>query len=98
MGLPESPGDDPGKFARSRPGTLPCGRRAERGGSAIGFLPDAAVVHELDLPLDDLLAVLGVLHRLALEVEVLRVDRLLVEDLVELGAEILDPVVPLGAR
>src|SRR6266478_2982127 len=64
--------------------------------SALGLLPDPAVVHQLDLPLDDLLAVLGVLHRLALEIEVLRIDRLLVEELVELGAEILDPVVPLG--
>src|SRR5881296_2155326 len=92
----------PGRRAREvRPtfsGKLPCRRRARRGMSAVGLLPDPAVVHQLDLPLDDLLAVLGVLHRLALEVEVLRVDRLLVEDLVELGAEILDPVVPLGAR
>src|SRR5438132_5491833 len=69
-----------------------------RGMSAVGLLPDAAVVHELDLPLDDLLAVLGVLHRRALEVEVLRVDGLRVEDLVELGPDVLEPVVPLGAR
>src|SRR5947209_12750716 len=66
--------------------------------SAVGLLPDAAVVHELDLPLDDLLPVLGVLHRRALEVEVLRVDGLRVEDLVELGPDVLEPVVPLGAR
>src|SRR2546425_8831125 len=64
--------------------------------SALGLLPDPAVMHQPDLALDDLLAVLGVLHGLALEVEVLRVDRLLVEDLVELGAEVLHPVVPLG--
>ena len=38
------------------------------------------------------------LHRRTLEVEVLRVDRLLVEDLVELGAEVLEPVIPLGPR
>src|SRR3989441_9792148 len=92
----------PGRRAREvRPtfsGKLPCRRRARRGMSAVGLLPDAAVVHELDLPLDDLLAVLGVLHRRALEVEVLRIDGLRVEDLVELGPDVLEPVVPLGAR
>src|SRR5213593_175622 len=66
--------------------------------SALRLLPDPPVVHQLDLPLDDLLAVLRVLHGLALEIEVLRIDRLLVEELVELGAEVLHPVVPLGAR
>src|SRR5205814_916778 len=74
----------------ARPGTR---RPAAR--SALRLLPDAALVHQPDLPLDDLLAVLGVLHRRALEVEVLRVDRPLVEDLVELGPEVLQPVVPL---
>src|SRR3990170_8068375 len=58
--------------------------------------PDAAVVHQADLLLDDLLPVLGVLHGRPLQVEVLRVDRLLVHDLVELGAQVLHPVVPLG--
>src|SRR5262245_33150904 len=52
---------------------------------SIGLGPDSPVVHEPDLPADDLLAVLLVLHGLALEVEVLGVDRLLVDDLVELG-------------
>src|SRR5262249_60637837 len=66
--------------------------------SALRLLPDPPVVHQLDLPLDDLLAVLGVLHGLTLEIEVLRIDRLLVEQLVEFGAEVLHPVVPLGAR
>src|SRR5438093_4210448 len=61
------------------------------------LLPDAAVVHEPDLAPDDLLAILLVLHGRAVEVEVLRVDRLLVEELVELGAQVLQPVVPLGA-
>src|SRR2546425_10516385 len=92
----------PGRRAREvRPtfsGKLPCRRRARRGLSAVGLLPDAAVVHELDLPLDDLLAVLGVLHRRALEVEVLRGHGLRVEHLVELGPDVLEPVVPLGAR
>src|SRR2546425_2603008 len=91
----------PGRRGREvRPtfsGKLPCRRRARRGMSAVGLLPDAAVVHELDLALDDLLAVLGVLHRRALEIEVLGIDRLLVEQLVELGTEVLHPVVPLGA-
>src|SRR3989337_2254221 len=62
-------------------------RLAVRGGrSAARLGPDAALVHQGDLLLDDLLAVLGVLHRGALEVEVLGVDRLLVQDLVQLGA------------
>src|SRR5262245_50091768 len=81
-----------GRQARSRPAspqTRSRGQspRSEWTGSAIGFDPDAAVVHEADLALDDLVAILLVLHRRALEVEVLRVDRLFVEDLVELGSE-----------
>jgi hypothetical protein len=43
-------------------------------------------VHEADLAPDDLLAILLVLHGLALEVEVLGIDGLLVEELVELGS------------
>src|SRR5262249_21129242 len=65
--------------------------------SPLRFLPDAPLVHEPDLAPDDLLAVLRVLHRRALEIEVLRVDRPVVEDLVELGPEIFQPVVPLRA-
>src|SRR5438128_7969657 len=80
------------------PGTLPYQRRAGRGISALGLRPDAPVVHELELPLGDVVAVRGVLHRGALRVEVLRVDGLLVERLVELGPDVLEPVVPLGAR
>src|SRR3989442_12125451 len=95
--LPDCPGDAAGKSARPS-GKLPCRRRARRGMSAVGLLPDSAVVHELDLPLDDLLAVLGMLHRRALEVEVLRVVGLPVEDLLELGPEVLEPVVPLSVR
>src|SRR5207253_8966870 len=59
--------------------------------------PDITVVHELDLAPDHV-AVLGVLHRRALEVQVLGIDRLVVHDLVELRAEVLHPVVPLRAR
>src|SRR5678815_857594 len=65
--------------------------------SSLWLLPDSAVVHELDLPLDDLVAVLLVLHRGPLEIEVLGVDRLFVQGLVELRAQVLHPVVPLGA-
>src|SRR5262249_57836291 len=86
--------------------TLPPGRCSlscsggglPRVASALRLLPDPPVVHQLDLPLDDFLAVLGVLHGLTLEIEVLRIDRLLVEQLVELSAEVLHPVVPLAAR
>src|SRR5262245_1918837 len=65
--------------------------------SALWLLPDSAIVHQADLPADDLLAILLVLHRRALEIEVLRIDRLVVEDLVQLGAQVLHPVVPLRA-
>src|SRR5947207_3854747 len=50
------------------------------------LLPNPALVHQLDLLFDDLLPVLSVLHRLALEIQVLRVNRLFVDDLVTLGA------------
>src|SRR6266404_5359215 len=59
--------------------------------------PDITVVHELDLAPDHV-AVLGVLHRRALEVQVLGIDRLVVHDLVELRAKVLHPIVPLRAR
>jgi hypothetical protein len=54
-------------------------------------------VHELDLPVDDLAPVLVVGVRSALQVEVLGVDGLLVDELVLLGGQVLDPVVPLSA-
>jgi hypothetical protein len=60
--------------------------RARGDRSARGLLPDTAVVHEPDLALDHLLAVLSVLHGHPLEIEVLGVDRALVDDLVELGS------------
>ena len=44
---------------------------------AFRFNPDAPVVHQFNLALDNLFAVLRVLHRLAVQVQVLRVDRLL---------------------
>src|ERR1700730_6747134 len=61
------------------------------------FFPDAALMHQRDLLLDDLLAILAMLHRLALEVQVLRINRFLVKHLVKLGAQVLHPVVPLRA-
>src|SRR5579884_3527277 len=64
--------------------------------SAGGRDPDAPVVHEPNLALDHLLPVLGVLHGLAVQVEVLRVDGIAVQELVELGPEVLHPVVPPG--
>src|SRR6266545_6761107 len=67
-----------------------------RSSLALGLLPNVAVVHQLDLPPDDLVAVLLVLHRGPPEIEVLGVDRLFVQDLVQLRAQVLHPVVPLG--
>src|ERR1700693_6088833 len=66
--------------------------------SAFWLFPDAALVHQRDLPVDHLLLILGVLHGHAIEVEILGIDRLLVDDLIELGAQVFHPVVPLGAR
>ena len=37
------------------------------------------------------------LHRLAFEIKVLGIDRLLVKELVKLCSQVLEPVVPLGA-
>src|SRR5207248_1729290 len=71
------------------------GLRARASPARLG--PDITVVHELDLAPDHV-AVLGVLHRRALEVQVLGIDRLVIDDLVELRAEVLQPVVPLRAR
>src|SRR6185436_13582495 len=62
------------------------------------LLPDSALVHQLDLFLDDFLAIFCMLHGLALQVEVFRIDRLFVDDLVQLRAQILHPIVPLSAR
>src|SRR6185436_18514719 len=61
------------------------------------LLPDSALVHQLDLLLDDFLAIFCMLHGLALQVEVLRIDRLFVDDLIQLRAQILHPIVPLSA-
>src|SRR5262249_19631264 len=96
LGPPSCSSSSSGSSARDGRDIAP-GRRRRTTDSALGLRPDTPVVQEADLALDDLVAVLGVLHRCPLEVEILGVDRLLVEELVELGAEVLEPVVPLGA-
>src|SRR6185437_6327853 len=52
-------------------------------------------MHQGNLLFDYLFAVFLMLHRRAIEVEVFGVDRLLVQYLVKLGAQIFHPVVPL---
>src|SRR5712692_3276043 len=77
-----------------------CGRPSPvvKSFSSAGRLgPDAAVLQKLDLRLDHLLPVLRMLHRLAFEIKVLGIDRLLVKELVKLCAQVLEPVVQLGA-
>src|SRR5712692_3334424 len=66
--------------------------------SAVRLNPNIPIVHQLNLPLDHLLAVLGMFHGDAVEVEVLGVDGVFIQDLIELRAEVLHPVVPLGPR
>src|SRR5215470_12939832 len=66
--------------------------------SAVRPYPDIALVHELNLPVDYLPPIFVVGVRGTVEVDVLRVDRLLVNELVLLGGEVLDPVVPLRVR
>src|SRR5216683_2986854 len=50
------------------------------------FDPDTAFVHQVNLLLNDLLMVFSVFHGLTIQVEILGVDRLLINDLVEFGA------------
>jgi hypothetical protein len=52
-------------------------------------------MHQADLALDDLLAVLRVLHGRALQVEVLGIDGLFIEELREFSTQVFHPVVPL---
>src|ERR1700693_4395198 len=54
-------------------------------------------MHQRDLLLDHPLAILAMLHRRALKIQVLRVNRILVQKLIKLGAQILHPVVPGSA-
>src|SRR2546430_552383 len=60
-----------------------------------GLLPDAPLMHQGNLPFDHLFAVFLMLHRRAVEVKIFGVNRLLVQYLVKLGAQILHPVIPL---
>jgi len=46
---------------------------------------------------DNLFAILCMLHRLTIQIQILRINRLFVEKLIELGAQIFQPIVPLGA-
>src|SRR3954453_3351659 len=63
-----------------------------------GRRPDTRVVHLADLLVDYLAPVLRVLVGRAVEVEILRIDWLFVEELVQLRAQVLHPVVPESAR
>src|SRR5262249_43713744 len=74
------------------------GRRASAGVTLAGPHPDVPLVHELDLPGYDLAPVLLVPVRGPVKIEVLGVDRRLVDELVLLGGQVLDPVVPLRLR
>src|SRR5262245_66179579 len=79
------------------------GRRASGGGGrpaaglAVRLNPDIALVHEPDLLVDHFPAVLVMRIGSAIEIEVPRVDRLLVDELVLLGGEVLQPVVRFRA-
>jgi len=53
-------------------------------------------MHQLYLLFDDLLTVLGMLHRFTIQVHVLGIDGLLIQHLVEFGTQVFHPVVPLG--
>ena len=53
-------------------------------------------MHQVNLLLNNLLPVFSMLHGLTIEVEVLGIDRLLVEQLVEFGAQVFEPVIPLS--
>src|SRR5437879_5205064 len=61
------------------------------------FDPNPALVHQVNLLLNDLLMVFSVLHRLTIQIQILGIDRLLINYLVEFGAQILHPVIPLCA-
>src|SRR5215469_11877587 len=66
--------------------------------AVVRFGPDAAVVHEPYLLIDHLAAVVGVVVRRPVEIQVLGVDGALVNQLVLLRGEVLEPVVPLRRR
>src|SRR6266700_6097503 len=65
---------------------------------AFWFDPYSALVHQINLFLNDLLAIFSVFHGFTVQVEVFGIDGLLVEELVQLGTQVFHPVVPLGTR
>src|SRR5579863_5533861 len=56
------------------------------------FLPDAAFLHHRHLLIDHLALIVGVLAWNFVEVAIFRIDRLLVDDLRQLGADVLEPI------
>src|SRR5712691_4757837 len=64
---------------------------------SLRFDPDTTFMHQIDLSLNHLLSIFSMLHWFAVQIEILRVDGLLIEQLVEFGPQILEPVIPLGA-
>src|SRR6516225_3151081 len=62
------------------------------------FFPNPTLMHQCNLFFCDLFVVRRVFQGLALHVEILGIDRLFVDNLIELSAKVLHPVVPLGAR
>src|SRR5689334_16137878 len=79
---------------RARPRLLRRGDGVARR-SVRGCLPDPELLQQRDLLARDLLAVLRVRVRPALQVQVPRVDRALVDQPVLLGRQVLQPIVPL---
>jgi hypothetical protein len=49
---------------------------------SLRLYPDTPFVHQVDLLLNDLLPVLSMLHRLAIQVQILRINRLFVNNLI----------------
>lgn len=62
---------------------------------ALGFDPDVAFVHQVNLFLNDLFMILGMFHWCAMQIKVFGIDWLLVQHLVEFSTQILHPIVPL---
>jgi hypothetical protein len=52
----------------------------------LGLDPDTALVHQVNLLLNDLFTILGVLHRFTIQIKILGINGLLIEQLVEFGA------------
>src|SRR6266542_3326831 len=104
---PTSAGWSPAGWRRQGPAPRPPARRADSAPLRNGRLgrngdvwtsPDVPLVHQRDLLVDDLGAELGVPVWRSIEVQVARVDRTLVHELEQLGAQVLHPVVPLCLR